>query len=181
MIKKINCELEKNIIVIDDAFDHLFRSNIFNLARNLSYSIGWDDNNIAERKKYDQHLYCSISKEIVDNHNIIQKFQAITEVNEAIKDLHVCNVVMNLSVPTNVNYVHSHSEKKVLLYYVNLYWPEGGHGETQYWSENLKDIQYTCPYTPGRLIIFDGSIPHTIRPQSIVGPKFRYTLTVLYN
>ena len=44
-----------------------------------------------------------------------------------------------------------------------------------------KDIIYTSPYTPGRIIVFDATIPHAIRPQSVIGPKFRFTLASFFD
>lgn len=47
-----------------------------------------------------------------------------------------------------------------------------------YNSKDLSKIEFASVYKPGRIILFDGHIPHTIRPQSIKGPKFRFTLSV---
>ena len=30
-------------------------------------------------------------------------------------------------------------------------------------------------------LLFDGTIPHAIRPQSVAGPKFRITISMFYN
>jgi hypothetical protein len=69
----------------------------------------------------------------------------------------------------------------VLLYYVNLEWREGWHGETLFFQENLKDVAFTSVYTPGRLIAFDAKIPHTIRPQSHIAAQYRFTLAMVFN
>ena len=47
-------------------------------------------------------------------------------------------------------------------------------------TNNLKEIAYTSSYIPGRIILFDGSIPHAIRPQSVKAPKFRFTLSLFF-
>ena len=46
--------------------------------------------------------------------------------------------------------------------------------------DNINNIAYTTPYIPGRFILFDGSIPHTIRPQSSKAPKFRFTISIFF-
>ena len=67
------------------------------------------------------------------------------------------------------------------MYYVNLDWEDGWYGETMFYNPNdLDEIVFTSAYKPGRIILFDGNIPHAIRPQSIKGPKYRMTLTVLF-
>ena len=69
-----------------------------------------------------------------------------------------------------------------VLYYINLDWRDGWHGETLFYNpNNLKEIIYTSLYIPGRIILFDGSIPHAIRPQSIKAPKFRFTLSLFFD
>ena len=47
--------------------------------------------------------------------------------------------------------------------------------------DNLKEIVYTSLFIPGRIILFDGSIPHAIRPQSVKAPKFRFTLSLFFD
>jgi hypothetical protein len=64
---------------------------------------------------------------------------------------------------------------------VNQEWRDGWHGETLFFSENLKEIVHAMVYTPGRVVVFDGNIPHAIRPQSIIGPQFRYTLAMVFD
>ena len=103
------------------------------------------------------------------------------EITKILDGLELKFAVVNLANTSDVNYIHAHNQSKVMLYYVNLVWNEGAHGETQFYSEDLKSIQYTTPYTPGRLIVFDADIPHTIRPQSIIGPKYRFTYAMIYD
>ena len=66
------------------------------------------------------------------------------------------------------------------MYYVNLEWRDGWHGETLFFDESCKDIVYASPYTPGRVIAFDAKIPHTIRPQSHLASFYRFTLALVY-
>ena len=35
-------------------------------------------------------------------------------------------------------------------------------------------------YVPGRLLMFDGTEPHSIRPQSFSGPQYRFTVSVFF-
>jgi hypothetical protein len=68
-----------------------------------------------------------------------------------------------------------------VLYYVNLEWQDGWHGETLFYDESLKNIVFASPYIPGRIVVFDGSIPHTIRPQSYIASHYRFTFALIYN
>ena len=90
-------------------------------------------------------------------------------------------IVCNLVKPDDVHYIHAHPDQHACLFYVNLDWRDGWHGETLFYNlEDLKEVAYTSLYIPGRIILFDGSIPHAIRPQSVKGPKFRFTLSLFF-
>ena len=81
-----------------------------------------------------------------------------------------------------MHYIHAHWDKQIALYYVNLDWKDGWYGETLFYDPlNLQKIDFASSFIPGRILLFDGSIPHTIRPQSIKGPKFRMTLSLIYS
>ena len=73
-------------------------------------------------------------------------------------------------------------DNKTVLLYLNpdLDHPNFG-GETIFYDpNNVKEIAHTSLYVPGRIILFDGSIPHAIRPQSVKAPKFRFTLSLFF-
>ena len=48
-------------------------------------------------------------------------------------------------------------------------------------KNNINDIKFTSSYVPGRIILFDGTTPHAIRPQSSMAPKFRFSVSVFFN
>ena len=61
-------------------------------------------------------------------------------------------------------------------------WKDGWYGETIFYNpDNINDIVFTSPYIPGRIILFDGDIPHAIRPQSSKASKFRISLSLFFN
>jgi len=62
---------------------------------------------------------------------------------------------------------------------VNVDWREEWAGETIFYDES-NEIIFCSPYKPGRMIVFDGTIPHTIRPQSIISPNYRFSLTIRF-
>ena len=59
-------------------------------------------------------------------------------------------------------------------------WKQEWWGETQFLSEDLKEIIFTNPYVPGRAVWFDGAIPHTIKTQSAIAPKYRFSLSLFF-
>ena len=173
-------EGEKELDVFDDVFALSFRNFAYTFIKNSYFKIGWSDSDVPERKSHDYFLHSEYKEKDIEDLGIIKELENSC-VWDFIKDYNIEKAVVNLSTPSDVNYVHVHPEDKVLLYYANVEWKEGWHGETQFYSEDLKRIQFSSPYTPGRLILFDANIPHAIRPQSIVGPQFRFTFAMCLN
>jgi len=94
----------------------------------------------------------------------------------------ISTAVLNLVKSEDVHHIHSHRGSQVVLVYLNLNWRDGWYGETLFFDKfDFNKIIFASAFVPGRIILFDGQIPHTIRPQSKVGPKFRMTLSLFYN
>lgn len=175
---KNKMENSKIIRVYDDMFDFGYRCDIYNFIKQSYFKIGWQDSSVPE-KSY-EFLHASYSKEDMDKLEFFKKIEN-TPIIEHFKRLEYKFTKVNLSTPSDANFIHSHSEKLAILYYVNLDWQDGWHGETIFYDEYGKDIVFTSPYVPGRIIVFDASIPHAIRPQSTIGPKFRFTLSSFFD
>ena len=86
--------------------------------------------------------------------------------------------VTNLTVPTYTFTPHNHENQTVLLYYANMEWCPEYAGETLFYDEYLKSVSFCSIYTPNRVVIFDGEIPHALRPQSGRAPEYRFTISV---
>ena len=169
-----------HIHVFDDVLPLTVRNHIYMQCRKSMYQLGWADSEVLERAAHNEFLYSEYSLTDFENLGIIP-YLMNTPMSDMISGLCTNRIIVNLSTASDSYYVHSHPNQLALVYYVNLEWLDGWHGDTQFYSNNLKDIEYTSPYTPGRIIVFDGDIPHAIRAPSRIGPKFRYTLSVFFN
>ena len=70
-------------------------------------------------------------------------------------------------------------DQKTVLVYLNPEWDPSWGGETIFYNHKMDATRIVTP-KPGRVVIFDGRIPHTGRPPT---PKFmrnRYILTFKY-
>ena len=173
-------ENEKELDVFDDVFTLSFRNFAYTFIKNSYFKIGWLDSDVPERMPNNYYLHSQYEEKDLNDLGILKELQNSC-VWDFIKDYEIFRSIVNLNTPADVNYAHVNVGQKVLLYYINLDWQQGWHGETQFYSEDLTRIQFTSPYTPGRLILFDGNIPHTVRPQSIIGPQFRFTMSIDLN
>lgn len=168
------------IEIFDNLVPFIIRSHIYTFVTNSNYKlIGWNDRNDLELShQHNLHSLWSLQD--------LKKSELTPYVEEALNkskfkytlnDFHNCNI--NVVSSNSVHYTHAHAVGTIaLLYYVNLDWQHNWAGETIFYEEDMKKVAFTSPYVPGRFIIFDNE-PHSIRPQSTIGPKFRFTLTLL--
>ena len=176
----INLENQSSIHVFDDVFSLRFRDHAYNFCRRSRFTLGWADTTNPEQSRYAEQFYSKYSQEDVDRLGILRELSN-TAVMDLVSQREFKFAVLNCGVACDSYFVHSHPESMVILYYVNMTWQDGFHGETQFYSEDLKSITWSTPYTPGRVVVFDGHTPHTIRPQSVIGPKHRFTFALFYH
>lgn len=169
----------KAIDIYDGVVPSLFRNDMFSFANSLSFRLGWIDGQYAESATR-RHLHAALTHTQLYQMGL---FDAIknTPIEERLADMIPSKSVCNLSNPSDVYFPHTHpSGTTVLLYYVNPVWDHSWYGETIFYSEDEKDIELALPYTPGRIVVFDATIPHAIRPPSSACVDRRYTLSVEY-
>lgn len=154
-------------------------TNLFNLIMNSNFKIGWDDSDELQHKAF-PNLHAEYN--LLD----IQKTKLLEPVLDKLKNKNIgmnnyIKCIVNLTKPMDVNFIHNHDKQIVALHYSNITWnPEWG-GETVFYKDNKKDILFSSPYTPNKLIIFDGEIPHTIKAQNILGTSYRFTTSIFFN
>ncbi len=178
MIKEYNVN-NKTIKVIDDVFSLHQRLFFYDAFRNSKYQIGWEDTGGIETLHL-KNLFAQYNQVDLERLNFIPTIQANPYTSHLFEKYCISKVVVNLSFANNTYYNHTHDEDMVLLYYGNLNWSSEWAGETLFYDEQCKEVEKAFAYTPGRLIIFDGKIPHTIRSQSASAPQFRFTMGIFW-
>lgn len=170
----------RSIKVYDDVFDFPFRYSFYDYLENSAFRIGWSDRSTVEKDK-DRFLHVSFSQEDLDNCGILEKIYENKEISQDLQGLTLTRVIGNLDTISDSHFVHIHDEKVGLLYYADLEWQNGWHGETIFYDDTLKNIVFASPYVPGRILVFDGAIPHAARPPSPCAKKFRFTMSLFFN
>jgi len=168
----------KQVHVYDGLLPAKLRDDFFEFVKKSAFFIGWHD---ADQDKAAKHecLYTYYTGEQTMAAGIMPFLQK-SVVNEHINGMSLTKSIVNLSVPSHCHFAHCHAEKIVVLYYVNLDWEQHWHGETLFYSEDLKEIELAINYTPGRVVVFDASIPHSVRPQSHAADHYRFTYTLAF-
>jgi hypothetical protein len=169
----------KEIHIYDGLVPLSIRDHVFVYVSSSKYMIGWKDGLFEDAVRH-KYLFSSFSEQDNDECRLLP-FLKITAVGELIKDLTLTKSVVNLSTPSDTHFAHVHPEKLVVLYYANMKWEQHWHGETLFYTEDLNEIELAIRYQPGRVIVFDASIPHAIRPQSVCADHFRFTCAFTFN
>lgn len=172
-MKEILVDRNKSIKVFDNVLQLGQRQSLYKFIAKSNFCIGWTDSDVIDSQS---NLHSVYSNTDLDNFCIFDYIQN-TAVAKEIEGYELAQAVVNLSMPSDYHFIHAHPYDKVLLYYANIEWRDGWHGETLFFDESCKDVVFTSAYTPGRFILFDGDIPHAIRPQSIIATKYRFTFS----
>jgi hypothetical protein len=157
--------------VHDDTVPFHIQEHVYNFIYDSSFKIkGWKDRYYIA--KNDMHSNWSLD----DLKN--SKLYPYLENVYPFDNWYAC--VVNCAKSNDYFYTHTHGDNThVILYYANLEWREEWAGETLFYTADRKAMS-AYQYVAGRILEFDGSVPHTIRPQSIIGPQYRFTITNLF-
>lgn len=165
-----------SIRVYDDTFTRFYREQIYNFVKKSLFQIGNADGGLPEYQR-NHFLQSAYSEADVEKLGILPALND-TKIADEIKGRQLVRTLVNLSMPSDTYFAHIHPEEVVLLYYANLEWQESWHGETMFFNDAQDEVVYSSIYKPGRIIIFNGRIPHAVRPPSASAPMYRFTLAM---
>ena len=163
------------IEIYDDRVPFIQQQDIYGYVKKSNYRIGWGD---REDESYVDCIYSSYTLDEFKStglYDVFKKLSPLSDLKPNVDNFERC--IVNLSKCGDYYFSHAHKNEIVFLYYVNLEWKDGYAGETLFYNDDLKDAHTVSSFVPGRITIFDGEIPHTIRPQSTYGPDFRFTIS----
>jgi hypothetical protein len=180
MYKKITTSDDRLIHIFEDVVDYNFQTKIYNYVKNSLFSITGYDNGIIEQ----QHLTMMShydEKDLVDSGfvNMPEEIKKMVSPEE----YHMTDALVNLCKPDDIFHIHSDDTTNnglTLIYYVNLKWDLEWGGDTVFLNSTSKEIEHTSKYTPGKFVLFDGGVPHLIRPSTRLAPDYRFTLAVRF-
>lgn len=174
--------MKSPIEVYDNLIPFTRRSDFYVFAKKSKFQIGWLDSEEYDKQAY-PCLHSDFSLEDLKHMGILPFIKEAFQKSQYKKfyDEKIVNIKLNLSKPGDIYYHHAHGKDFcVALYYINLDWKTEWAGETLFWDKFQKNIIFTSPYVPGRIVLFGGGVPHSIRPQTFLGPSFRFTLSIFF-
>lgn len=167
-------------IVIDNPFGTAYHEKLYHYVSNSFFKIGSQDGPSPLDRRNHVYIHSDYSIDDVNRIGFLDKLKELKQF-KSYKDLELIRTTINVSVPSDTNFAHTHDDQISLVYYINLDWKPEWAGETIFYNEDMSEIIYSSVYKPARLIIFDGSIPHSIRVQSNSAPHYRFTWAMFFN
>jgi hypothetical protein len=179
--KEILLEKNKKVWIFDNIFDLSKRTELYSYATSSLFKIDGTDNGLLELK---DHLSLVSVYTDIDVHRM-GILDAISE--DVKKEFNIgldtmSHAMINLCTPADRFHTHvdNYGKGLTMVYYLNMNWdPEWG-GDTLFLNETGQDFQYVSQYKPGRMILFDSSIPHLIRPSTVLAPHFRFSFAAKF-
>lgn len=176
----IEFDRNRNLIVIDDAFTFSEVSGNYAETVSRKYSI-YNSSDLEIQNLPSKRLGCPLEMNdpIISNIYSKERLEVFKDYIPQEKYYH-WRSYMNLGIHSDPHKIHCDDfvpeTGKTILVYMNRNWDLDWGGETTFYSDDRKKIKYVSQFVPGRIIIFDGSIPHSAKPQHFSAPPYRFTL-----
>jgi hypothetical protein len=172
---------DRKIEVYDDVFNISERTDLYNFAVDSRYSVDRFGSSLPETSQFHKTMKCTIS--FPDFNRF--KFFSNKFILNYIKDnnLRLKDAYINLSSASDIYQYHVDSFTKgcpTMLYYMNLMWEPEWEGETHFADDDY-DIIFSSAFKPGRLVAFDGTIPHKSSQPGPLAKFYRFALAVKYS
>ena len=166
---------EEEIAIYDDEFTWAQQQYMFEFFMNSKYTFSRIEQNHKEACMVSMFSPIDLNRlgllENIHTQDLLDKINGRTP-NQAF---------VNFDSMVELHFAHTHPGQEVLLYQANLEWRPEWYGETVFYEPDCKEIALMNMYTPGRLIWFDGNIPHSARPPSSVSPFCRFTFSIIFD
>ena len=172
--------IASRIFIADKLVDYNMQQQVYSSCTKHNYFLGWEDR--TDDGKDRKNLHGVLKKEDLENIGLYERIMVAfkNSVFDDYKNFKFSKAVINLTKPGDVHFAHTHPGQVVCLYYANLEWKDGYYGETVFYDDKVEDIKFSSVYKPGRFLMFDGEVPHSIRPQSSIGPAYRFTISTFF-
>ncbi len=186
MISRKEFKVEgKDIIVYDGIFSQQELFEIYLHIDNRDYRKHNLDDVLHHNKQVDVKWSSEIKNSEILFEILLSKYStSISEIKD--QKYNLLRTYVNYAVPGTVDLIHDdapHYKKNhyTLLHYGNFTWHSNWHGETVFYDSNYSEILFTSVFKPGRIILFDSSIPHCARPPSKIAEYPRYSIVYKFS
>lgn len=175
----------KPIYIYDDLFDYATRLHFYNVILNTVFSIKGTDLHFKKNKQF-YSVYNDHDLSMFGFTNT-KGYAHINEVHDLESSI-IKMVRINLSTNSEHNEPHcdhfTTTDKPMvgitLIYYANLVWDISWGGQTLFLNEKLDEAVYCSLFKPGRVILFDNTIPHMILAPTTYAKEHRFSFVMQF-
>lgn len=181
----LKTENNKDIFIFDNVFEAHQIQKMYYFIINSNFKLNENDDPFAEYKsKYSQTFGCHFTPDDTKSFGILDYLpkNILDKFNLNYHTVDRC--IINNITPLDTHYPHddaSTNMKWSLLYYANLKWELEWGADTLFLKDNKKDILHISQCKPNRVVIFDSTIPHLIRPSTMSAPHHRWSINMTFS
>jgi hypothetical protein len=165
----------RELSAYDDLFTFAERDQMYDYALNLKYTVNRLNSEIPSQSAFPT-LKASVPFIDLIKLNFLKR-----EILDVIKNYRLRDAYVNLGTASDKYFFHVDSpfaEDLTLLYYVNTDWQDSWEGQTHFSNESGTLVNARVDFKPGRLVVFDSTIPHTSTKPTVDSGTFRYSLVL---
>jgi Rps23 Pro-64 3,4-dihydroxylase Tpa1-like proline 4-hydroxylase len=181
-MRNIQLSSGKTVCVIDDVFNFQDIHDMEMFCENSYYKIGATSSDFISDGQY-TFMQSVFSDEDLDNfgffrRSVVNDFKTLLNGKKLFK-------CWALSITkTDKFFYHTDAIDKsgvlTLIYFVNRKWDRDWGGEMLFASDS-GDAEAAVTFKPGRVIVFDSTIPHKPTPNAIDSPQYAYMFVAQFN
>ena len=180
----LKTENNKDIFIYDDVFEshQLQKMYFFILASRFSLHTN-DDDMLEYKTKYSTTFGCKFSDDDIERFGIINYLPKDIKKKFNITPKTTQRCIINNITPLDTHYPHDDAGSGVkwsLLYYANLKWDLEWGADTLFLTDDKKDKSQISQCKPNRVVLFDATIPHLIRPSTMASPHHRWSINMTF-
>lgn len=169
----------KTIWVYDDVLDFQSRQSLFSYFSNSYFTT----------TGYDADFHTHRSRQLYSNfgpHDLARSrfctYPGICEIYQrhSLESMTVKATRVNAVVASERNQTHSDACDYTMIYFSNMVWPLEWGGHLFFPTENMDDIKQVVAFRPGRVVFFDGSIPHLVQTITPMAEDMRFSFVLQF-
>lgn len=169
----------KTVCVYDNVLTHPETVEIYQEISQLPYIRSNLDDNFSNNLDIDIKWSCLIESNSHTFKMLSLKYNMLP--NIFINKCQILRQYVNYSTSETVDKIHTDTYSYVknaltIIYYANTHWNKNWHGETVFYNDIENEILLSIMIKPGRIVVFDSTIPHCARPPSKIAKYPRYTI-----
>jgi Rps23 Pro-64 3,4-dihydroxylase Tpa1-like proline 4-hydroxylase len=183
-VQRINLQGNEDIVVIDNLFTFSEIAGFETNFMSLNYSID-NSNSLEVQSIPNKRLVHKLDPAVLNNINFYNE-HTLNTVHQFVdpSKYGFWRSYINLGLHSDSHQIHVDywfkEKSKTLIYYANKNWDPSWGGSTTFFSSDLKNVLYNCAFVPGRIVIFDGAIPHSATPQYFSADQYRFTFVTKF-